>query len=387
MPTLWTYPWTLHREGIEDACERIAACGIDGLNVASHYHSVRSMQPRFPDDLFRAYDGGCYFEPGDGFDDTLIAPTVNHVGSWKDPLATIVDGVHDHGLAVNAWTVCLHNTRLGATNPDYRIESAFGDAHDHSLCPSHPEVREYFAAVASSITDRNVDEIQLESIGFPNVLHGHGTSFGHDKRQAATTDVERLLLSQCFCEGCRTASASHPVEFDTARTCIRELLRRSFADPTASMPPPDALLDAEPLLGELLDFRATVVERLLERLADTAGSTPLNYYHLEAYGSTPAELSLSGVRTDALETHLDRVTALCYVSDPGLARERIAALERAVDLPVDAGLTLDPAVVERRERLEELVSTVRSTTDGTVALYHHSLASETHLRWLADVFA
>lgn len=387
MPTLWTYPWTLHDEGIDDACERIVDCGIDGLNVATHYHSVRSMQPRSPDDLFRAYDGGCYFEPDDAFDGIPIAPSTNRVGSWDDPLAAIVDGARDHGLAVNAWTVCLHNTRLGATNPDYRIESAFGDAHDHSLCPSRPEVRDYFAAVVGSIHERNVDAIHLESVGFPSVFHGHGSAFGHDKRQVATTDTETVLLSQCFCGGCQAVSESHPVEFDRARTRVRELLRRSFADPTVSMPSPDGLREAEPLVSELLDFRAAVVERLLERLADAAGSTPLNYYVEEAYGSRPPELSLSGVRTDALESHLDRVTGLCYVSDPDLARERLAALERGIDLPVDAGLTLDPAVVDRRERLEELVSAVRSTTDGTVALYHHSLASETHLRWLADLFA
>lgn len=387
MPTLWTYPWTLHDEGIDDACDRIVDCGIDGLNVATHYHSVRSMQPRSPDDLFRAYDGGCYFEPDDAFDGIPIAPSTNRVGSWDDPLAVIVDGARDHGLAVNAWTVCLHNTRLGATNPDYRIESAFGDAHDHSLCPSRSEVRDYFAAVVGSIHERNVDEIHLESVGFPSVFHGHGSAFGHDKRQAATTDTETLLLSQCFCKGCRAASASHPVEFERARTRVRELLRRSFADPTVSTPSPDELREAEPLVSELLDFRAAVVERLLERLVDAAGSTPLNYYVEESYGSTPPELSLSGVRTDALESHLDRVTGLCYVSDPNLARERITALERAIDLPVDAGLTLDPAIVDQRERFEELVNAVRSTTDGTVALYHHSLASETHLGWLADLFA
>lgn len=386
MTTLWAYPWTLHREGLDDACERFIECGIDGINVASHYHSVRSMQPRSLDDLFRAYDGGCYFDPGDAFDGTPIVPSVNRVGSWDDPLAAIVDGARDHGVTVNAWTVCLHNTQLGANNPDYRIESAFGDAHDHSLCPSHPEVREYFAAVVSSIRDRNVDEIQLESLGFPSVFHGHGSEFGHDKRQVATTDVETLLLSQCFCDGCRTASRSHPVEFDAARARVRELLQRPFADPTVSMPSPNDLLNAEPLLDDLLDFRATVIERLLERLADAAGSTPLNYYVMEAYGSTPSDLSLAGVRTEALETYLDRVTCLCYVSNAEIARERLMTLNRTVDREIDAGLTLGPNVIDRREQLADLANEIHSVIDGSIAIYHYSLASERHLEWIADVF-
>lgn len=386
MPALWTYPWTLHREGIDDACERLADCGINAVTVAAHYHSVRSMQPRFLDDLFSAYEGGCYFDPGGAFDDVPIEPPVNRVGSWNDPLATIVDGVHDHGLAVNAWTVCLHNTRLGSTNPRYRIESAFGDAHDHSLCPSHPEVRDYFAGVVGSIRERDVDEVHLESLGFPSVFHGHGSGFGHDKRQAVTTIAETLLLSQCFCDGCRAAADSHSIDLDAARTRVLELLQRPLTDPTVSTPPPNELIASEPVLDDLLDFRAAVVERLLERLADAAGSTPLNYYVMESYGSTPPDLPLAGVRTDALEKYLDGVTGFCYVTDPEVARERLTSLKRTVDLPVDAGLTLDPNVIDRCEQLDDLVDRVRSVIDGSVAVYHHSLATETHLDWMAGTF-
>ncbi|WP_137290778.1 hypothetical protein [Natronorubrum halophilum] len=384
MPALWTYPWTLDHEGIDDACERLSTCGIDAVNVASHYHSVQSMQARFPDDLFRAYAGGCYFEPDERFDDVPIEPSTNRVGSWDDPLAEITDGVHDHGMAVNAWTVCLHNTRLGSMNPAYRIESAFGDAHDHSLCPSHPEVRAYFAAVVASIRERDVDEIQLESIGFPSAFHDHGSQYGHDKRQTVTTDTETVLLSQCFCEGCHTAAASHPIEFERAHNRVRELVRPSLVDPTVSLPPIDELVECEPLVGDLLDFRATVIEALLERLANAAGSTPLNYYVMEAYGQDPSTLPFAGVDLERLEPHLDRVTALCYVSDAERARDRILTLERVVDLPIDSGITLDPAVIERSAQVGDLVDGIRLTTDGTISIYHHSLATETHLEWIAD---
>lgn len=387
MTALWTYPWTLHHEGIDDASERLLDLGVEGVNVASHYHSVRSMQPRFSDDLFQAYSGGCYFDPGEAFDDIPIRQSSNPVGSWDDPLAEIVDGVHDHGMAVNAWTVCLHNTRLGENNPSYRIESAFGNAHDHSLCPSHPEVREYFAVVVDSIRDRGVDEIQLESIGFPSAFHDHGTEFGHDKRQTVTTETETMLLSQCFCDGCRAAAASYSVDFERARERVRELVRPSLEDPTAALPPVDELLEREPVVAELLDFRASVVESMLAQLADAAGSTPLNYYVMEAYGQEPVSLPLAGVQLERLEPHLDSVTALCYVADADTARDRISALERVVDVPIDAGITLDPDVVDNASQLGELVDGIRSSTDGTISVYHHSLLTETHLEWLENVLA
>ncbi|XVH33151.1 hypothetical protein ACNS7O_16370 (plasmid) [Haloferacaceae archaeon DSL9] len=381
---LWAYPWTLHREGIDEVCDRLVSYGIDAVNVAGHYHSVRSLQPRFPDALFRSYSGGCYFEPDDRFADVLIEPPVNRIGSWADPLAEIVDGVHDRGLAVNGWTVCLHNSRLGSLNPGYRIESAFGDAHDHSLCPSHPAVRDYFAAVVGSVRDRNVDEIHLESIGFPSAFHDHGSEYGHDKRQTVTTDVEGLLLSQCFCDGCRTAAASRPINFDRARDRVRELLERSLSDPTYSPPPIDELVERDPDVADLLEFRAFVVELLLERLANASGSTPLNYYAMEAYGEDPASLPPTGARFDALEAHLDRITALCYVGDGKTARNRIEALKRHADLPADAGITLDPGLVGSADTVANLLGGVRSATDGQVSIYHHSLMTETHFRWLAD---
>ncbi|MFC7215859.1 hypothetical protein ACFQO4_17455 [Saliphagus sp. GCM10025334] len=387
MPALWTYPWTLEREGLEAACERLADHGIEAMNVASHYHSVRSMQPRFPDDLFRAYGGGCYFEPGERFDDLPIEPSVNRVGSWDDPLAEVADGAHDHGMAVNAWTVCLHNTRLGSTNPDYRFESAFGDAHDHSLCPSHPAVQDYFAAVVESIRDRGVDEVQLESIGFPSAFHDHGSQYGHDKRQTVTSGAESVLLSQCFCDGCRSAAASHRVDLERARERVQELIRPSLADPNASLPPIDDLREREPLVDDLLEFRATVIEALIERLATASGSTPLNYYAMEAYGQAPAALPAAGVDLELLESHIDRVTALCYVAEAETARERIAALERVVDCPIDAGITLSPAVVDGSDQVAALVEGIRSVTDGRLSIYHHSLLTETHLEWIGDALA
>lgn len=383
MPALWSYPWTFAREGVGEAYETLATHGIDAVNLASHYHSVRSMQPRFPEALFRSFPGGCYFDPVEHFDDTPIDPPVTHVGDWDDPLARLVEGAHEHGLAANAWTVCLHNTRLGTLNPDYRIESAFGDAHDHSLCPSHPAVREYFAAVIRAVRDRGVDEVQLESLGFPSVFHGHGSQFGHDKRHAVTSETDAVLLSQCFCDGCRAAAQSHPVDIDRARSRVRELVRQSLADPTTSTPSVEALIDDEPAIRSLFDFRASVVETLVERLAAAAGATPLNYYVMEAFGSTPSALVPAGVRLSDVERHLDRLVAICYVPDAATARARVRTLTRAVDLPVDAGVTLDPDVVDRREQLAELVRGVRSVTDGTVSFYHHSLATDTHLEWIA----
>ena len=388
MPALWTYPWTLAAEGLDRACEGLAARGIDALNVASHYHSVRTMQPRTPDVLFAEQPGGCYFVPDQNrFADTPIDPLPNAVPGMNDPLADVVEAAEIHGLDVNAWTVCLHNSRLGAANPDYRIESAFGDAHDHALCPSHSAVREYYAAVVTEISDRGVEEIQLESVGYQSAFHEHGTRFGHDKRQVLTTAAEEILLSQCFCDGCRAAARDHSVD-SGRRTRPRSgnpasVVRRATRRPTDARTHwsrEDATLRA------LFDFRASVVTAFVERLA-AATPVPLNYYAMEAHtGVEPGSGWPAGVRLADLADHVDRMTAICYESDPIVARERVRTFRRTVDLPLDAGVTLDPAFVERESDLVALVDAIRDDVDD-VFVYHHGLTTEAQLDWVASAFA
>lgn len=385
MPSMWTYPWHLYREGLDDAFERLTACNIDAISVASHYHSVRTLQPRFPDAPFDSYPGGCYFDPDlSRFADTPLDPLPNRVGDAADPLAEIVDAADAHGVDVAAWTVCLHNSRLGAANPQFRIQSAFGDAHDHAFCPSNPEVRTYLADVAAAVSDRGIAEVQLESVGFPGAFHGHGNTFGHDKRQVLTSDAEELLFSQCFCDACRAAAAHNPVDFERARRTVRSVLRESFENPHTNPPALSALVREHPELGELFDFRAEVVTDLFERIATAVGATPVNYYVMEQLGTEPGAGWPSGVVLDRIEDHVDRMTALCYVADPDDARRRIETLGRAVDCPIDAGVTLHPDIVERREQLVAVVDAVRQAADGDVLVYNHALTTDAQMEWVAE---
>ncbi|MFC4986722.1 hypothetical protein [Saliphagus infecundisoli] len=343
------------------------------------------MSPRTPDDLFHSASGGCYFDPEEEFEGTEIDPPVNAIGEWTEPLTTIVDGLGDHGIVTNAWTVCLHNTRLASRNPDYRIESAFGDAHDHSLCPSYPEVRRYFGNVVHAVRERGVNGIHLESIDFPTAFHGHGREFGHPKRQTITSTAGEILCSQCFCDGCRAAAEDHLVDIERAREQVHDLLAEPLVDPAISPPPLADLVEHNPLIADLFDFRATVIKNLLAALDDAAGSVPLTYYVMEAAGADPEDLLGTGVRLDALDDHVDRLLAICYVSDPETARERIRAIDRETGLPTDAGITLDPAVFGSEITFKGLVGAVQEEADQ-LSIYHDTLATETHLSWLESTF-
>jgi hypothetical protein len=94
----------------------------------------------------------------------------------------------------------------------------------------------------------------------------------------------------------------------------------------------------------------------------------------------------SGRRLGALDDILDRFLALCYVSDPDEARDRIGTLRRTVASPVDAGVTIDPSILDGREQFLDLVSAIFDEEVDQLAVYNHGFMTETHLEWLREAF-
>lgn len=382
MTGLWTYPWSFADPDLESAVDALAETGIDRLKIAAHYHSVRTFDPKADDLEFTAFPGGCLFDPDDGcFDRTPIEPPTNEIGGRPDAFGDLVAAASDRGVGVDAWLVCLHGTRLATEWPAYRIEDAFGTAHEHALCPSHPEVQEYFAGVVRNLARYGVERIDLESAGFPSVLHDHGASFGHHKDHAITSRSGEFLASQCFCDGCRRA-AEGTVDLDSAEAAVSALCER-YLSVVEETPPLADVIAERPALEALFEFRADVVGELLAGLADASGDARLNYYLADGGAYEPAELWPAGVTTENLAASVDDVTALCYTDDLAVIDDRLSACRASLDHPLDAGLTLDPAVVADRERWDRLREYVADRIDGDVFVYNHALLSADRLEWVA----
>ncbi|MFC6825228.1 hypothetical protein [Halopelagius fulvigenes] len=385
MTHVFTYPWTVLAREPSTAIDTLAEAGVDGITVASYYHSVQTLDPQSPESLFERFPGGCYFAPdSEKFAETSIDPPTNEVYGENDAVRSLVDMATERDLVVGAWTVCMHNTRLGTANDQFRIQSAFGDSHDHALCPSYPEVQAYLAAVVKSLADRGVSRIDLESLGFPDVLHGHGQQFGHSKNHAISSPTGRVLLSQCGCEGCRTAAAEHPVDFKAAMAEVRRLCRESLAAPDDPHPSFEALTEEMDHLADLISFRTSVITDLVDQLAAVSGSVSLNYLVSDGLGHGPTDGVPAGVDLSRL-SGLDSVTALCYTSDTAIGRDCVETLRHSFDGQIHAAVTLDPDVTPTQKQFERTVAAVQEVTPGSLFVYNHALMTEAHLSWLAGV--
>lgn len=385
MYSVWSYPWSMYQEGLENTLADLDDRGVNAVNLASHYHSIRAFQPRFPDSLFVEYPAGSYFDPDpECFDETPIDPLTNDVPGADDAVAETVAAAAEYDIDVHAWTVCFHNTRLAAANPEYRIQSAFGDAHDHAFCPSHPEVREYYASLIEALDARGVTEIQLESLGFQSAFHDHGVEHGHDKGQVDLTQAETTLLSQCFCGACRSEAKSRGIDIESARERVHDILSQTLRDPTVDPLSLGDLVKEDPELRDLFDLRGDIVTDLARQMSSRTTEASLSCY---VGGFSPDSRWPNGIRITELDDVLDRMMAMCYVADPNEARDRIRTLRRAVSCPVDAGTTIDPNVIERRGEFLSLLDAIDDENVDQVSVYNHGFMTEEHLDWLTEAFA
>jgi hypothetical protein len=193
------YPWDVL--GDPNFAPR-AAAAVDAVTLAATYHSTRAATPLHPtrrivDARFAALHRPIRPAAWDGHLLRAAGP------DWmddKDPFGTASAALRSAGLAVSAWIVLTHNTRLGLEHPSVAVVNCFGERYPYALCPAHPAVRAYAATLAAeAVRDVEVDGISLEACGQLGLVHlGH-----HEKTDGAWTPAEIRLLSVCCCTACR----------------------------------------------------------------------------------------------------------------------------------------------------------------------------------------
>lgn len=194
--TIFTYAWDIAERGVPEALDEFRGLGLDTVTIAGTYHAGKFLRPHgqrgkvyFPE------DGTAYFN----FDPSrygAIKPVGNSLLNERDVLRELTDS---GDMAVNAWLVLLHNTRLGMAHPDSVVRNAFGDPYFYNLCPSAPEARKYAVGLAKDVTENYpVAGLSLEAPGFTPYAHGYHHEFALMKSNIWLEN----MLGLCFCDHC-----------------------------------------------------------------------------------------------------------------------------------------------------------------------------------------
>lgn len=375
---IWTYPWDLLDEGVEEAAERLLEAGIDEINLATNYHALQAFLPHNPERRTFFSHASAFFQPGDGYEDLRPVPS-EPMGDdcW---LTSITDQLPDD-LTLTSWTIGCHNSRLGMEHPECTLTTPHGDDLVFGLCPSNPRVQQYLVDLVADLDARDVfDRIELESFDY---FHGSGFGWHHDKFHTQLGELGEFLFGVCFCEHCRARGADEGIDVERAREVCRETVDDLAEGRLSHTVDPAVWLDAHPEVDAYLGVRERT---LAEVFADIRAVTDaeLGYYPL----LPPDQAWMHGADLGRLSEHLDSVKVIAYESDAGDARESMQVGELlAPDVPLHVGILPAHPHVHDEATTRAIVDAVVDAGAERVSFYNYGLLPERNLEWIGTTTA
>ncbi|HEV7666327.1 MAG TPA: hypothetical protein VGQ62_22525, partial [Chloroflexota bacterium] len=264
--SLWIYPWDLLDESPPQALRQAHdLAGADAVNVAVTYHAGLFLLPHNPRRrLYAAEDGVAYFRPDPKWFGDGPKPTLSTLTEDADPLAETLAAAEKRDMAVRAWVVCCHNSRLAQAQPELSVQNALGDRLPFGLCPLQPAVQQYLAGLIDALSAYpQLAAIELEALYWQPAEHGwHHAKFGVPLDRQAW-----FLFGLCCCDACAGAAG-----VDRARLVapIRERLLAALNGESLGPASRQAVAGISVELAALLEARLARLNDLLARLVGRA---------------------------------------------------------------------------------------------------------------------
>lgn len=376
---LYVYPWDLRDEGAGPVADRLRAAGIDGVVLATSYHAGKFLRPHSPGGkVYFPEDGTVYFTP----DPSLyrrLQPLRAGMAKDYDALRHLERTAGD--LAVTAWTVGLHNTRLGQAHPDITTETAFGDRLVNALCPAQPDVRQYLTSLClDTARQPGVSEIALETPGWQAFRHGHH----HEFELIELPEPVQVMLGSCFCPACVAGATAAGVDAKGLAADTRRGLERFFTDGT--LPATDPRTD--PNWQAFHAWRAETVTSLVAEIRDRLPAAVA--LAVIPTTQTPNDLCwIEGSDLASLARVADRLEVPAYQTGPEAIAADAARVRDAAGAGARIGFILRPTYPHLGNATEvaEAVSSLRGLGAEPLSFYNYGHMRLSSLDWIAEALA
>ena len=358
---LFIYPWNFAEEGVPQLVEYVRSLGIERLYLTSAYHAGFFLHPHSTGRKVRMLeDGVVYFRPDQTtWDSSPIHPVVSKFCAAGNLFADICEAARQFDLEISAWTVCLHNTRLGLLHPESTIHNVYGDSYPHALTPGDPVARDYvIRLVTDLVKNYPLHSILLEAPNYRGRAHGGTwvTGHHHERTGLHLGDLEEALLDISFNPVDVKAAQQAAVDVEAVRIAVRSHLDKYFdAAPAADEELAATLVEFRARVPELIDYEAyfrrseeslltdlkAVVEQNGVKLAASANHYSADVVFVAAYGES-IELIAQITRNakQQLAAHQQLVVGLrlgFYSPGMGTALLSKQELNRAVDTAISHG--------------------------------------------------
>ncbi len=384
---IYAYPWDVEEIGADAVAERFRGLGLDTITLAASYHAGKFLRPHgkhgkvyFPE------DGVVYFPP-EPKRYGAIKPHPHSTLASADPLRKLTG---QGRLAVNAWLVLMHNTRLGAVHPEATVANAFGDRYVYSLCPSAPQARAYAIGLAVDVTTSYpVAGVTLETPGFLPYAHG----FHHEFAMQRPNGWLDRQLGLCFCPHCAAGARRAGIDIEPLRRRIAEDVESYLAgdvdfpaDMAEAFFAADLRTDGE--LRAFLDWRCEVVTSLVREIRSAVrASATVAVIPSVARPTAGAWIEGSDLKTLA---EAAGVLEVCFY-EPGASRIAADVFDVKRRLRGAGALrgVLRPSFPDLESRAEFLgaVRALAAAGVSEVAFYNWGHVRDARLDWIAEGLA
>ena len=385
---LFAYPWDILDRGPQAFIEECLALGVAKVHVATLYHSGKFLLPHNRTTKVYFPEGGHLLVPVDPQKlPKCIRPKVSSLASsgWLDQLSKAAS---DSGILLAAWTVFHHSSTLAGEHPEFAVRNLFGDVYPFALCPSHPAVREYGAALAAAIRALGrFDSLDLETIGYLGYKHG----YHHEVTAIPIGTLESFLLSLCFCDACRILGEQDGIEMAALRRELQQLVTAKLTSDDSTGCHPDnaeqltTLIALSEPLQQMIRVRLKNVSGLVGEIR-SAFRGGLRIFSSSFVGS-PSNIWMEGISLPNLRHTADVFQLLAYSENTDIVNsDLLFCLSQVQDasrlnLTLNLGLPITPTLGHAQAKIDfAWRQGVRS-----FAFFNYGLLGSARLKWIREI--
>jgi hypothetical protein len=225
MAGLFALPHSIISGSPQDFVKDLADNGFTSLNLCLKYHASRNLFVRHGMSMMHLEDGAHYYETDSRFyTEKEIAPQTNSAYISQKKMESLVTASVASNVALGAWSVFLHDSKLAANRPDCVSINVFDQKLSPNLCPANPSVRAYVIGHVREMLNLGFSHIAFESINFAPFKHNEH----HERFFFNSSPIIEYLLALCFCIHCKSLMESRDVDVPKAREVISILIEDSL---------------------------------------------------------------------------------------------------------------------------------------------------------------
>ena len=368
-------------EGVDDTIAYMQDLGVTRLIVASVYHAGFFIYPHNPrKKACMLEDGVTYFHPtASCYADSLIKPVVASVCKQTDWYARICEKAQTAGMEISAWTVCLHNSRIGLLYPEATIHNVFGDSYPHAMTPAHPSAIDYVRATVADLAEHYpLHSILLEAPNYRRRRHGGDWVAGHHHERSGVhlRELEEQLFDLSFNPADVEAAQQAGVDVPAVREAVADHLQR-YLDAAPQIPADlpqtiDEFRRSVPALPDLEAHYRRAEDALLDVLKQAAKEHGVKL--IGGPGNNAIDIVLSG----AYGQTVDRTGQIVQEAKGRL----LPGQELALGLRMGFNSPGMGTAISSAQHMSEYVSAVDAAGADAIFFYNYSESPPQPIEWI-----